>query len=500
MPVNTNSYVIPKKLYYEMMDLLPDTVSTTETTDGTSMILGFFDFDADIVTSIANLPPLQPPDYSFSAETFSAEEKQSFFHADGELMNRGDYLRNIDQFHDADEITDLPDGTIAVKRAESFSAKVFEGHQHPNPSAEGTIECSYCKEDISEYELTQGMWLNCHNCRGKLHFQCGTDLCDCHDAIYCWDCDEKIHPSDFMAEDEGKTRTFKVLSVDYETDGKVDNDDLPQEFTLTLDSSDIEHLEEMENIYGDEWADYQMQEIADLIVDTISDESGWLVQGFYFEELMPDGSLKSFGAESFEADEWIPTEEEVDFIQSVSYQNVLEHGEAQIGSVMARMPQRFDMSEVGRYLGKYVGASVKNANSMMQEDGEEAVKLALIELDPSLMERLAPKKKIATVREFPDLPNVTQGKFRVRFAPNPNAPLTVGHMRGVLINNYYADKYDGEFVLRFDDTSTDIKPPLLEAYKMIPEDIEWLTGKKPDEIIKASDRLDLYYDQSKGVD
>jgi len=105
----------------------------------------------------------------------------------------------------------------------------------------------------------------------------------------------------YRAEDEGKTRTFKVLSVDYETDDEVDNDDLPQEFTITLDGSDMKHLEQMEKEYNEEypgeWPDYEMQEIADLMVDTISDESGWLVEGFYFEELMPDGSLKSFDAE-----------------------------------------------------------------------------------------------------------------------------------------------------------------------------------------------------------
>ena len=196
------------------------------------------------------------------------------------------------------------------------------------------------------------------------------------------------------------------------------------------------------------------------------------------------------------AEDWTPTEEDLNFIQSVAYQNALEHGDAKVGSVMSRMPQRFNMGEVGRYLARYAAAAVQQANSLLQESGKDAVTEALIEIDPSMMERLAPKEKVTTVREFADLPNVTQGDFRVRFAPNPNAPLTLGHMRGVLINQYYADKYDGDFVLRFDDTSTDVKPPLPEAYEMIPEDIEWLTGQKPDEIVKASDRLELYYDKA----
>ena len=44
-----------------------------------------------------------------------------------------------------------------------------------------------------------------------------------------------------------------------------------------------------------------MQEIADEIVDDISDETGWLVSGFYFQELMPDGTLVDLDAETYEA-------------------------------------------------------------------------------------------------------------------------------------------------------------------------------------------------------
>ena len=90
-----------------------------------------------------------------------------------------------------------------IEDAESFNAEVFEG----------TIECSYCKKDISEYALTEGMWLNCHNCRGKLHFECGTDLCDCHDAIYCYDCDEKIHPRPSRGAESFSAETIKPMTI-----------------------------------------------------------------------------------------------------------------------------------------------------------------------------------------------------------------------------------------------------------------------------------------------
>jgi len=80
----------------------------------------------------------------------------------------------------------------------------------------------------------------------------------------------------------------------------------------------------------------------------------------------------------------------------------------------------------------------------------------------------------------------------MRFAPNPNGPLTLGHARGVVVNNHLARKYGGKLILRFDDTDPAIKRPLPEAYDWIPQDMTWLTAK-PDKIIRASERIDLYY-------
>ena len=196
------------------------------------------------------------------------------------------------------------------------------------------------------------------------------------------------------------------------------------------------------------------------------------------------------------ADDWKPSKEETNIIYSFALQNCLEHGQAQIGSIMGRLSQNFDMKKYGRLLPRYVIGEVNRANSLMQKRGELAVRKELMEIDSSKIERLE-REKIKIERTFPELSNVEQGNFKVRFAPNPNAPLTVGHMRGVLINNYYANKYGGDFILRFDDTSTDVKPPILDAYVQILKDTAWLTGKAPDDVVIASDRIDLYYKYAK---
>jgi len=105
--------------------------------------------------------------------------------------------------------------------------------------------------------------------------------------------DENEEKEEETAEIEEKAaenvRVFVVSSVDYETDGE-DQDELglPQDFTFALDIDDI----------GDTT---DMQEIADEIVDDISDETGFLVSGFYFQEKMPDGTLVDLDAETYEA-------------------------------------------------------------------------------------------------------------------------------------------------------------------------------------------------------
>jgi glutamyl-tRNA synthetase len=80
----------------------------------------------------------------------------------------------------------------------------------------------------------------------------------------------------------------------------------------------------------------------------------------------------------------------------------------------------------------------------------------------------------------------------MRFAPNPNGPPTLGSARGIIINSEYVKRYGGRFIIRFDDTDPAKKRPMIEAYGWYLEDCTWL-GAVPDQVVKASERLPLYY-------
>lgn len=114
----------------------------------------------------------------------------------------------------------------------------------------------------------------------------------------------------------------------------------------------------------------------------------------------------------------------------------------------------------------------------------------LSEIAPELLEEISMKKE--PDKGLKALPDAEKGKVVMRFAPNPNGPPTIGSSRGMVVNSEYVKMYDGKFILRFDDTDPDQKRPMLEAYDWYVDDFKWL-GVTPDEIVKASDRFDLYY-------
>ena len=183
--------------------------------------------------------------------------------------------------------------------------------------------------------------------------------------------------------------------------------------------------------------------------------------------------------------------DDVEAVRKYALQNAIEYGgEGQSGSVLGRvLAERADLRPHAKKLLGLVESEVDRANSIAEKGGIEKVRMELESIDPSALEREKHRKK----EGLRDLPGNTS-KVILRFAPNPNGPLSIGHSRGIIINSRYAEMYGGKIVLRMDDTDTRVKPPLIEAYKWIVEDFEWLCGRSADTVIRASERMPIYLD------
>lgn len=79
-----------------------------------------------------------------------------------------------------------------------------------------------------------------------------------------------------------------------------------------------------------------------------------------------------------------------------------------------------------------------------------------------------------------------------RFPPEPNGYLHIGHAKSILLNYGLAQKYNGKFNMRFDDTNpTKEKEEFVESIK---EDIQWLGADWEDRLYFASDYFQQMYE------
>ena len=91
--------------------------------------------------------------------------------------------------------------------------------------------------------------------------------------------------------------------------------------------------------------------------------------------------------------------------------------------------------------------------------------------------------------------DIAEGKCKkviTRFPPEPNGYLHIGHAKSILLNSGLADKYNGQFNLRFDDTNPTKEKT--EFVRSIEEDVKWIGGNFEDRVFFASNYFEQMYE------
>lgn len=167
--------------------------------------------------------------------------------------------------------------------------------------------------------------------------------------------------------------------------------------------------------------------------------------------------------------------------------NAYKHGgkadvKAVIGKVIAELPESKSL--------------VKLLMPIIEKAVEEADRMSLDEQRRFLEENypdLLVEREQERPKTLPPLPNAIEGKVVTRFAPNPDFVIHIGNSRVAILSHEYARMYRGKMILRFEDTDPRTKKPMIEAYRLIKEDLRWL-GIDWDEEYVQSLRMQIYYD------
>ncbi|RYE92937.1 MAG: glutamine--tRNA ligase, partial [Myxococcales bacterium] len=84
------------------------------------------------------------------------------------------------------------------------------------------------------------------------------------------------------------------------------------------------------------------------------------------------------------------------------------------------------------------------------------------------------------------------GRVAVRFPPEPNGFLHLGHAKSICLNFGLAKRFDGTCNLRFDDTNPDTEN--VDYVESIQRDIAWLGFAWSGEVRYASDYFEQLFD------
>lgn len=120
------------------------------------------------------------------------------------------------------------------------------------------------------------------------------------------------------------------------------------------------------------------------------------------------------------------------------------------------------------------------------------IRLSLKPRRNPVMENEVVSKNFIEIEIDKDLSEGVYDTVHTRFPPEPNGYLHIGHAKSILLNYGLAQKYNGKFNMRFDDTNpTKEKVEFVDAIK---RDIQWLGADWEDRLFFASDYFQQMYE------
>ncbi|MHA1302495.1 MAG: glutamate--tRNA ligase [Candidatus Heimdallarchaeaceae archaeon] len=170
-------------------------------------------------------------------------------------------------------------------------------------------------------------------------------------------------------------------------------------------------------------------------------------------------------------------------IRKITLKNAIDfNGKAQAKSVIPKIiGEKPEVKKDIRNVIAKVNSIVDEINAMSYDEQVEELK----KIAPELLEKKEKREK-----GLKELPNAKVGDFVTRLPPEPGKYLHIGHAIGFYINYLYSKKYNGQVILRFEDTNPQI--PKIEFYEGIREDLKAI-GIEYDKEIIESNNMEQYY-------
>jgi glutamyl-tRNA synthetase len=170
----------------------------------------------------------------------------------------------------------------------------------------------------------------------------------------------------------------------------------------------------------------------------------------------------------------------IEIIEKCAIENALKYGKASVEAVAKKVFSQINVEkERKKELIEKIKEIVEKINSLSFEE----------------IKRIASERGITIIEkseeyEFPELPNV-KGKVVTAFPPEPSKYPHLGHAKAAFINWFYANKYNGKFILRFEDTNPE--KAKREFYDAFRDALKWLELNWQEEDI-LSLHLEEFYD------